>query len=267
MPLASVPRNLPCSLLFLPPMLFSLSCTCFYLFIWSCQVLVVAGGIFSCGIWTLSCCTWHLVPRAGIEPRPHAWSLSHQDHQEKIPPVRCLLSLSGLLLPEAGFLWPAGVFYLLLPSEGQEFFLANLLFILPSSAMILLQLTKRFSLLLSSQDHALQRNPCGRPWPSLTLWPARPSLRCSQPLSLTFSSLCPLRKPRTGNWQPGPPSQSVEHTWKGSLMGQGCLRPSIHQILKEGHPVFSVFLWGACSWELQYMFDTSLENVCQKGNK
>ena len=33
--------------------------------------------------------------------------------------------------------------------KAQEFFLANLLFILPSSAMILLQLAKRFSLFLS----------------------------------------------------------------------------------------------------------------------
>ena len=45
-------------------------------------VLVAARGICSlhCGVQTLSCGMWDLVPVAGIEPRPpalEAWSLSH----------------------------------------------------------------------------------------------------------------------------------------------------------------------------------------------
>lgn len=51
-----------------------------------------------------------------------------------------------------------------MPSGGPEVFLADLLFILPSSAEMLLQLTRRFSLFLSlftGPDHGLQRNPPG----------------------------------------------------------------------------------------------------------
>ena len=53
----------------------------FYLFTWLCQVSVVTHGIFSCGIQTLSCGMWDLVPWPGIEPRHSAqgaWNLSHQ---------------------------------------------------------------------------------------------------------------------------------------------------------------------------------------------
>ena len=32
------------------------------IFIWLCQVLVAACGIFSCGMRTLSCGMWDLVP-------------------------------------------------------------------------------------------------------------------------------------------------------------------------------------------------------------
>ena len=45
----------------------------FYLFIWLCQVLVAAYGIFSCSMW-------NLVPRPGVKPRPPAmgtWNLSY----------------------------------------------------------------------------------------------------------------------------------------------------------------------------------------------
>ena len=42
------------------------------LFIWLCWVLVVARGIFSCGLQTLSCLRWDLVPWPGSEPRPPA---------------------------------------------------------------------------------------------------------------------------------------------------------------------------------------------------
>ena len=61
-------------------------CTCsqcfFNLFIWLCRVLVVARGnfdlhcrigIFSCGMWALSCSMWDLVPWPGVEPRPLHW--------------------------------------------------------------------------------------------------------------------------------------------------------------------------------------------------
>ena len=51
-----------------------------YLYIWLCQVLVVACGIFSGDLQTFSCGMWDLLPWSGIEPRPpplDAWSLSH----------------------------------------------------------------------------------------------------------------------------------------------------------------------------------------------
>ena len=53
----------------------------FYLFTWLCQVSVATHGIFSCGIQTLSCGMWDLVPWPGIEPRHSAqgaWNLSHR---------------------------------------------------------------------------------------------------------------------------------------------------------------------------------------------
>ena len=34
----------------------------FVYFILRCQVLVVARWVFSCGMQTLSCSTWHLIP-------------------------------------------------------------------------------------------------------------------------------------------------------------------------------------------------------------
>ena len=37
-----------------------------------CQVLVATFRIFSCGMWTLSCGIWDLVPWAEIEPRSSA---------------------------------------------------------------------------------------------------------------------------------------------------------------------------------------------------
>ena len=41
----------------------------------------------------------------------------------------------------------------------------------------------------------------------------------------------------------------------------------MHQILKEGHLLCSVFLWGAGSWGLQYTFNISLENVWGKNQR
>ena len=56
-----------------------------YLFICLYWVLVVAGGIFSWGMWTLSCSTWGLVPWLGIEsqlPAWGAWNLVHWTTRE-----------------------------------------------------------------------------------------------------------------------------------------------------------------------------------------
>ena len=47
--------------------------------------LVAACRVFSCGMWTLSCCMWGLVPWPGVEPGPVAlgvWSLSHWTTRE-----------------------------------------------------------------------------------------------------------------------------------------------------------------------------------------
>ena len=50
---------------------------CGILDLWSllCCVgsLVEACGIFNCGMWTLSCNMWDLVPQLGIEPGPLHW--------------------------------------------------------------------------------------------------------------------------------------------------------------------------------------------------
>ena len=47
--------------------------------------LFALHGIFSCGMQTLSCSTWDLVPRSGVEPSPPAlgaWCLSHWTTRE-----------------------------------------------------------------------------------------------------------------------------------------------------------------------------------------
>ena len=49
-----------------------------YLFIWLCQVLVVAQGIFVALCRIFSCGMWDLVPWPGMEPRPPA--LGVQSH-------------------------------------------------------------------------------------------------------------------------------------------------------------------------------------------
>ena len=49
------------------------------------DLLVAACGIFSCGMQTLNCGMWDLVPRPGIEPRSPAlgaWSLGHWTTRE-----------------------------------------------------------------------------------------------------------------------------------------------------------------------------------------
>ena len=51
-----------------------------YLFIWLQQVLVAAHGIFSCGVWTLSCSLWDLVPWPGIKPVPPALGVQSLSH-------------------------------------------------------------------------------------------------------------------------------------------------------------------------------------------
>ena len=61
----------------------------YYLFIWLRWVSVVAHGIFDlhCGMQTLSCGMWELVPQPGIEPRSlalGAWSLTHWTTREAL---------------------------------------------------------------------------------------------------------------------------------------------------------------------------------------
>ena len=52
-----------------------------YLFIWLCQVLVAKHGIFRCGMWTLSCGMWDLVPWPRIEPRPCTLGTQSPSHR------------------------------------------------------------------------------------------------------------------------------------------------------------------------------------------
>lgn len=50
-----------------------------------CQDLVVTHRIFSCGVWSLSCSMWDLLPWLGIESRSPAFgaqSLSHCSNRE-----------------------------------------------------------------------------------------------------------------------------------------------------------------------------------------
>ena len=51
-----------------------------HLFIWPCQVLVVAHRIFRCSMWTLRCGLWDLVPWPGIELRSPALGAQNLSH-------------------------------------------------------------------------------------------------------------------------------------------------------------------------------------------
>ena len=53
-----------------------------YLFLWLCRVLVAACGILDlyCGMGTLSCRMWDLVPWPEIKPRPPALGVSSLSH-------------------------------------------------------------------------------------------------------------------------------------------------------------------------------------------
>ena len=51
-----------------------------YLFIWLCQVLVMASRIFSCIMQTLSCGLWDLVPWPGIRPGSPALGAQSLNH-------------------------------------------------------------------------------------------------------------------------------------------------------------------------------------------
>ena len=64
--------------LFLPPDI--------YLFIWLCQVLLASCGIFSCGLWTLCCGIWDLVPWQGLNLRLLHWKrgVSHWATREAL---------------------------------------------------------------------------------------------------------------------------------------------------------------------------------------
>ena len=66
-----------------------------YLFIWLCQVFVLACRIFSCDVWDL-------VPWPGIEPRPPAlgaWSLNHWITRE-VPLIALMLIFQSLGLSQ-----------------------------------------------------------------------------------------------------------------------------------------------------------------------
>jgi len=58
-----------------------------YLFMWLHQVLVVACGIFTCSVQTLSCGMWDLVPQPGIEPGPPPFGAQSPSHwpTRKVP--------------------------------------------------------------------------------------------------------------------------------------------------------------------------------------
>ena len=77
-PSLHVPRVPPlCTCFDIYPLFFNI---CFYLFIQLCQFLVAELRIFSCGMKTLSCGLWYLVPWPEVEPRLPALgarSLSH----------------------------------------------------------------------------------------------------------------------------------------------------------------------------------------------
>ena len=51
-----------------------------YGFIWLHQVSVEAWRIFNCGVQTLNCSMWDLVPWLGIEPRPPALGVQSLNH-------------------------------------------------------------------------------------------------------------------------------------------------------------------------------------------
>ena len=76
------------------------------LFIWLCQVLIVASRIFSSRTWTLSCGMQDLVPRPGIELRPRALGahkLSHWTTREILTFFVCLFVCLFLLLTLKAF--------------------------------------------------------------------------------------------------------------------------------------------------------------------
>ena len=66
-----------------------------YLFVWLCQVFVTSCGVFSCGMRTLNCYMWDIVPWPGIEPSTlalGAQSFSQQTTRE-VPQLSRSLSL------------------------------------------------------------------------------------------------------------------------------------------------------------------------------
>ena len=81
----------------------------FIIFIyWLCQVSGAAHGIFSCGIQTLGCGMWDLVPWPGIEPGPPALgarSLSHWTTREVLVLSKILNCLWDLNLNQSWGNW------------------------------------------------------------------------------------------------------------------------------------------------------------------
>ena len=67
-----------------------------YLFVWLCLVFIAKHGIVRCGMQTLSCGIWDLVPWTGIKPGPSAlgmWRLSHWITREVL--ITIIFKFSG----------------------------------------------------------------------------------------------------------------------------------------------------------------------------
>ena len=82
----------------------------FIIFIyWLCQVSVAAHGIFSCGIQTLGCGMWDLVPWPGIEPRLPALGVQSLSHwtATKVPNFKFQTNRKGVSESEVAQSCPA----------------------------------------------------------------------------------------------------------------------------------------------------------------
>ena len=83
-----------------PPSAGSTSYFYFYLFIWLWWVLVAACRIFSCGMQTLGCSMWDLVPWPGFETGPPATGVCNLSHwaTREVPHVLLLNTTTTIYL-------------------------------------------------------------------------------------------------------------------------------------------------------------------------
>ena len=77
-----------------------------YLFTWLHWALVVALRIFSCGIRTLSCSMWDLVPWPGVEPGPSALGVRCLRHWTTGEVLRLKSESAGHLVVSNSFVTP-----------------------------------------------------------------------------------------------------------------------------------------------------------------